>query len=111
MCHLSDLCRSLFLSQALTSSCARHTHTLALPLSAMLLGVVSFDNIGNAVLTMFVGITLEGWTGVMYLLQDSLGWYPATLFMVRCQHLNPRTSTSDRTNSHSRLSPQRRWHW
>ena len=50
--------------------------------SRRLQGVVSFDSIGSAVLTMFVSITLEGWTGVMYTLQDGFAWLPATIFMV-----------------------------
>ena len=96
MHHLFDPCQNSSLCTA--RNLLRTSYVHPRPTIIFLPGVVSFDNIGNAVLTMFVGITLEGWTGVMYLLQDSLGWIPATIFMVRCQHLNLRTSTCHGTN-------------
>ena len=33
-------------------------------------GVINFDNLGNAFLTIFQCITMEGWTEVMYQYQD-----------------------------------------
>lgn len=33
-------------------------------------GVTNFDNIGNAFLTIFQCITMEGWTSIMYIYQD-----------------------------------------
>ena len=36
-------------------------------------GIVSFDNIFLASLTVFTCITLEGWTDVMYLVEDATG--------------------------------------
>ena len=33
-------------------------------------GVTNFDNIGNALITIFQCITMEGWTSVMYIYQD-----------------------------------------
>eukprot|EP00937_MAST-01D_sp_MAST-1D-sp2_P000780 g780.t1 len=37
------------------------------------MGIVSFDNIGYAFLTIFTCISLEGWSGVMYMTMDSRG--------------------------------------
>ena len=41
-------------------------------------GVVSFDNIGAASLSIFTSITLEGWTDIMYSLNKTWGLPPAT---------------------------------
>ena len=38
-------------------------------------GLLSFDNFGFAVLTIFVCTTLEGWTDVMYMVQDGYSSY------------------------------------
>jgi hypothetical protein len=40
-------------------------------------GLVSFDDIGHAVLTIFTGITTEGWTDTMYALGRTWGYAPA----------------------------------
>ena len=34
-------------------------------------GIVTFDNLGVAMLTCFQVITLEGWTDLMYLMMDA----------------------------------------
>lgn len=36
-------------------------------------GITNFDNFGLSMLTVFQCITLEGWTDVMYSIQDSMG--------------------------------------
>ena len=36
-------------------------------------GITSFDNIGNAMLTVFVCISMEGWSDVLYWTNDALG--------------------------------------
>lgn len=36
-------------------------------------GITNFDNFGLAMLTVFQCITLEGWTDVLYDIQDSMG--------------------------------------
>lgn len=36
-------------------------------------GITNFDNFGLAMLTVFQCITLEGWTDVLYWVQDSFG--------------------------------------
>lgn len=36
-------------------------------------GITNFDNFGLAMLTVFQCITLEGWTDVLYAIQDSMG--------------------------------------
>jgi len=43
-------------------------------------GHTHFDNILVGVLSIFVAITLEGWVDVMYLVQDSVNYWLATLF-------------------------------
>ena len=37
-------------------------------------GITSFDNIGHAMLTVFVCITMEGWTDVLYYANDAVGF-------------------------------------
>jgi voltage-dependent calcium channel L type alpha-1D len=45
-------------------------------------GITNFDNFGLAMLTVFQCITLEGWTTVMYHVNDALGkWYPWIYFV------------------------------
>ena len=41
-------------------------------------GLVGFDNIGMACLTIFTSITLEGWVDVMYALNHTWGLAPVT---------------------------------
>lgn len=36
-------------------------------------GITNFDNFGLSMLTVFQCITLEGWTDVMYSIQDAMG--------------------------------------
>jgi len=43
-------------------------------------GLTAFDNIFVAFLSIFVAVTLEGWVDVMYMLQDTYGYWPATIF-------------------------------
>ena len=43
-------------------------------------GLTSFDHISVAFLTIFVAVTLEGWTDVMYMMQDTYGYWVATIF-------------------------------
>jgi len=45
-------------------------------------GLTNFDNMGRAFLTIFQSITLEGWSDIMYFVQDSTGWFGATLYFV-----------------------------
>ncbi|KAF4703461.1 hypothetical protein FOZ63_018268, partial [Perkinsus olseni] len=45
--------------------------------------ITRFDNLLGAALTVFQSITLEGWTDVMYLLQDSHSdWFASAYFVV-----------------------------
>jgi voltage-dependent calcium channel L type alpha-1D len=43
-------------------------------------GIIGYDNIGQAMLTVFVFCTLEGWVDGMYQFQDSFGWAVSALF-------------------------------
>ncbi|XP_066912648.1 muscle calcium channel subunit alpha-1-like [Clytia hemisphaerica] len=45
-------------------------------------GITNFDNIAFAGLTVFQCITLEGWTDVMYMVEDTLGNYWIWLYFV-----------------------------
>ena len=45
-------------------------------------GIVSFDNIALAGLTVFTCITLEGWTDVMYFVEDTMGNHWIWLYFV-----------------------------
>ena len=47
-------------------------------------GFTHFDNIGNAMMTIFTSITLEGWVDVMYNLMDGWGtpWFVITYFIL-----------------------------
>lgn len=44
-------------------------------------GNISFDNLGMALFTMFQVLTLEGWTGTMYMAMDAEGGYMAFYFI------------------------------
>ena len=44
-------------------------------------GFVGFDNIGMAFLTIFQCLSLEGWVDVMYVAQDTVGWYAIFFFV------------------------------
>ena len=48
----------------------------------ILFGMICFDNLGWALLTIFQMITLEGWTIVMYNLMDSNIWWMGVIFCV-----------------------------
>jgi len=45
-------------------------------------GMVSYDDIGHALLNIFVAVTLEGWVDQMYWLQDSYNKYVAVIFFL-----------------------------
>jgi hypothetical protein len=45
-------------------------------------GMVNYDDIGHALLNIFVAVTLEGWTDQMYWLQDSYNKYVAEFFFL-----------------------------
>jgi hypothetical protein len=45
-------------------------------------GLVGFDNIGVALLTVFQCITLEGWTSTLYLYESALGYYFVWMYFV-----------------------------
>ncbi|CAM9295050.1 unnamed protein product, partial [Discosporangium mesarthrocarpum] len=45
-------------------------------------GITNFDNIGTSLLTIFQCITLEGWSDVMYLVQDGFHQWLSPLFFV-----------------------------
>ncbi|KAI5726489.1 hypothetical protein M8J76_003596 [Diaphorina citri] len=45
-------------------------------------GITSFDNIGYAMLTVFQCITMEGWTTILYWMNDSLGNYFNWIYFV-----------------------------
>lgn len=47
-------------------------------------GVTTFDNIGSAFLTIFQCITMEGWTGIMYNLQDAYVEFVTSIYFVLC---------------------------
>ncbi|XP_041459338.1 voltage-dependent L-type calcium channel subunit alpha-1D-like isoform X6 [Lytechinus variegatus] len=44
-------------------------------------GITTFDNIGLAMLTVFQCITMEGWTDIMYDINDGAGWWPFFYFV------------------------------
>eukprot|EP01065_Artemidia_motanka_P036315 TRINITY_DN4422_c0_g1_i1.p1 TRINITY_DN4422_c0_g1~~TRINITY_DN4422_c0_g1_i1.p1 ORF type:complete len:2239 (+),score=744.97 TRINITY_DN4422_c0_g1_i1:79-6717(+) len=46
------------------------------------MGRTSFDNLAWTLLTLFVSVTMEGWTDVMYFVQDSLSWWFCLYFVV-----------------------------
>jgi len=41
---------------------------------------INFDQIGNAILTIFQCMTMEGWTDVMYYIQDAVGFWVSTIY-------------------------------
>jgi len=43
-------------------------------------GIVTFDNLGIALIAIFQMVTLEGWTGVMYNLSDASQPWMAVIF-------------------------------
>jgi hypothetical protein len=43
-------------------------------------GIIGYDNLGQAMLTVFVFCTLEGWVDGMYQYQDSFGWATSAVF-------------------------------
>ena len=45
-------------------------------------GIIGYDNVGQAMLTVFVFCTLEGWVDGMYQFQDSFGWGVSTAYHV-----------------------------
>jgi hypothetical protein len=45
-------------------------------------GIVTFDNLAIAMLTIFVNITLEGWTQMMYNMMDASMSWMAILFFI-----------------------------
>ena len=45
-------------------------------------GFTNFDNIGNACLTVFQAITLEGWVDIMYHTQDSVGIFLGSFIFI-----------------------------
>jgi len=45
-------------------------------------GLSNFDNIFNAFLTIFQCITLEGWTKIMYIMQDAYTPYITAIYFV-----------------------------
>ena len=45
-------------------------------------GLTNFDNIFNAFLTIFQCITLEGWTDIMYMMQDAYSKYITAIYFV-----------------------------
>ena len=45
-------------------------------------GLTNFDNIFNAFLTIFQCITLEGWTVIMYMMQDAYTKYITSIYFV-----------------------------
>ncbi|CAM9364741.1 unnamed protein product, partial [Chrysoparadoxa australica] len=48
----------------------------------LLYGIISFDNMGLALLAVFQIITLENWSSIMYMLQDAYSWWFASAFFV-----------------------------
>lgn len=47
-------------------------------------GIISFDNIGFAMLTVFQCITMEGWTTVMYYVRKTVVCIGHRLFKILC---------------------------
>ena len=45
-------------------------------------GIIHFDNMGNAMLSVFQVITLEGWTKLMYNLMDSNSPIMSVIFFI-----------------------------
>ena len=43
-------------------------------------GIISFDDIGHAFLTIFVAMTLEGWVDVMYVYQDCISYAASSIY-------------------------------
>ena len=47
-------------------------------------GITNFDGIGEAYLTIFQCTTLEGWSEIMMMIQDSYNIYISTTFFIIC---------------------------
>ena len=47
-------------------------------------GITNFDGIGEAYLTIFQATTLEGWSEIMIMMQDSYNIYISTTFFIIC---------------------------
>jgi hypothetical protein len=45
-------------------------------------GYINFDDMGHAFVVIFQVITMEGWTPIMYSVQDAVGEWPAVYFVV-----------------------------
>eukprot|EP00656_Telonema_subtile_P000441 TRINITY_DN10202_c0_g1_i1.p1 TRINITY_DN10202_c0_g1~~TRINITY_DN10202_c0_g1_i1.p1 ORF type:complete len:1644 (+),score=363.32 TRINITY_DN10202_c0_g1_i1:42-4973(+) len=58
------------------------THTCIYSDQTPNFSITNFNNIPDTFLTIFVAITLEGWTDVLYQLQDSYSWWPATIYFI-----------------------------
>lgn len=43
---------------------------------------INFDTIASAILLIFQCMTLDGWAYVMFYVQDSYGWWPATIYFL-----------------------------
>jgi len=44
--------------------------------------ITNFNNFGNAMLTFFVAITMEGWVDVMYQVQDAYSYFMSTFYFI-----------------------------
>ena len=44
--------------------------------------ITNFNNVGNAAITIFQVVTLEGWSGLMYNYQDTVSYTTSSLFFV-----------------------------
>ncbi len=47
-------------------------------------GITNFDNIGTAFLTIFQVSTLEGWSKIMYMIQDAYSFWIGGLYFSLC---------------------------
>lgn len=47
-------------------------------------GITNFDNIGSAFMTIFQCTTLEGWSSVMILIEDSFNFAFSAIFFITC---------------------------
>ena len=54
-------------------------------------GLISFDSYPKAMFTLYMCTTLDGWTNVMYMVQDAwhpLAWIYFVLFVVLCVYFS-----------------------
>lgn len=86
-CYTGDSSTGYTLDTSISRLCGGEfscpsTHTCIFSDESPNFSTTNFNNIPDCFLTIFVAITLEGWTDVLYQLQDSFSWWPATIYFI-----------------------------